>query len=221
MIPHRAPGRRFAGRVIVMAFAAAIMLCAPAAFAQSSPSADQIIQSLKPTPGQLGGPTRGLRMLPATPAPSTSSASSAPRQTSPAVHQAANRQNAPAPAETAGTGGAPSIDLNVEFRTGSAELTPQAIHTLDNLGQALTSADLANYRFRIAGHTDTVGTPEQNKTLSERRAQAVAIYLEQRFNVAPQRLETVGVGEDDLAVPTGPQVPNPRNRRVQVINMGA
>ena len=221
MIPHRAPARRFAGRVAAIAFAAAMTLCGPGAFAQSSPSADQIITSLKPTPGQLSGPTRGLRMLPATSAPSASSTSSAPRQMSPAVRQAATRQTAPALAQTASTGGAPSIDLNVEFRTGSAELTPQAIHTLDNLGQALTSADLANYRFKIAGHTDTVGTPEENKTLSERRAQAVAIYLEQKFNVAPQRLETVGMGEDDLAVATGPQVANPRNRRVQVINMGA
>ena len=95
------------------------------------------------------------------------------------------------------------------------------MHTLDQLGQALTSAALSSYRFRIAGHTDTVGSPETNKTLSDQRAAAVAAYLESKFNVTPNRLETVGVGESDLLVATPPQTPEPRNRRVQVINLGA
>jgi outer membrane protein OmpA-like peptidoglycan-associated protein len=114
-----------------------------------------------------------------------------------------------------------SADLTVQFATGSAELTPQATRVLDELGKALTSRDLSAYRFRIAGHTDTVGTPEMNKALSDQRAAAVAAYLESKFGVPAARLETVGMGEADLAVATPPQTPEPRNRRVQVINLGS
>ena len=66
----------------------------------------------------------------------------------------------------------PSLDFNITFATGSAELTPDAIRILDNLGKALVSTDLATFKFRIEGHTDTVGTPDYNLELSERRANA-------------------------------------------------
>jgi len=124
-------------------------------------------------------------------------------------------------AKTEAPAGNPAVDLTVEFATGSADLTPQARASLDHLGHALTSQDLAQYRFRIEGHTDTVGTPPANVALSQRRAESVAAYLEQTYGIAPSRLEAVGLGEGDLAVPTPPQTPNARNRRVKVVNLGA
>ena len=115
----------------------------------------------------------------------------------------------------------PAVSLTVEFGTGSAELSPQARATLDELGRALVSRDLAQYRFRIEGHTDTVGTRAANQALSQRRAESVAAYLQRRFGIAPSRLEAIGLGEDELAVATPPQTPNARNRRVKVVNLGA
>ena len=73
---------------------------------------------------------------------------------------------------------------------------------------------------RIEGHTDTVGSRESNQALSERRAAAVREFLMQRFGVQPGRLEAVGVGEDQLLVATPDEVPERRNRRVQIINLG-
>ena len=182
---------------------------APGALAQSSPSADQIINSLKPT-GPIGSGTRGIRAVSggdtsAAPAATSASAAKGAMHASAATTQAAN----------------PAVSLTVEFKTGSAELTPHAMHVLDELGRALTSTDLAKYRFRVEGHTDTVGTPDANKDLSEKRAQAVTAYLESKFGVPSARLESVGLGETELAVPTPPQTPEARNRRVQVVNLGA
>ena len=54
---------------------------------------------------------------------------------------------------------APAVSLNIQFATGSADLTPAAIRSLDQLGQALSTPTLAAYHFRIEGHTDTVGWP--------------------------------------------------------------
>ena len=115
----------------------------------------------------------------------------------------------------------PVYSNSFTLANGSADLTPEAIQTLDELGRALASKDLAGYRFRIEGHTDTVGSREYNHALSERRAETVVDYVAKKYGVDPGRLQAVGMGEEGLLVPTPSQTPEPRNRRVQVINLGA
>jgi outer membrane protein OmpA-like peptidoglycan-associated protein len=207
---------------------APLVLATTPVFAQGNPSADQIINSLKPTGNLTAGGTRGIRLA------APSSEGTAPAQAgsqSVAVVPAATGQThvasakpvthatapAPAPAQTGG----PSVNLTVNFPNGSADLTPEAMATLDALGKALASSDLANYRFRIEGHTDTVGSPDYNRALSERRAEAVVSYIESKYGVQSSRLQAVGMGEEGLLVSTPAQTPEPRNRRVQVVNLGA
>lgn len=114
----------------------------------------------------------------------------------------------------------PSASVRPRFASGSATLDATAQAALAPLGRALTSVELAHYRFRLEGHCDTVGPRELNQRLSERRALAVRDFLVARYGVDPSRLETIGRGEDDPLVPTADNVPEPRNRRVQVINLG-
>jgi outer membrane protein OmpA-like peptidoglycan-associated protein len=181
------------------------------AWAQANPSSAQIVDL-------LSGPKRGIRM----PSSSTSSTDSS----KPAVQTTASAQPMPshavpaAPAPSAESE-APSVNLTVQFRSGSADLTPQAIDVLNRLGQALTDPKLAGSKFKIEGHTDTVGTAELNKDLSERRAEAVASYLSSKFGIDGSHLQPVGMGSSELLVPTPDQVAEPRNRRVQIINLGA
>ena len=199
---------------------AALLLATPMAHAQGNPSADAIIRGLSPGSG-LTGTTRGIR--PAAPAPIEQPvAPAATGRTAPAP--AAPRPAQPAqPAQTAQPAqpAAPSVNLSVQFATNSAMLTPAAMRTLDELGRALSSPALAQFRFRIEGHTDTVGPAEANKALSERRAAAVLDYLATKFGINRTRIETAGMGQDALLVQTPPQTPEARNRRVQVINLGA
>jgi OOP family OmpA-OmpF porin len=116
---------------------------------------------------------------------------------------------------------APAISLSVQFATGSADLTSEAVRVLDNLGKALNDQSLVAYRFRIEGHTDTVGTHEFNRELSDRRAAAVLDFLAANFHVDRSRVQAVGMGEDHLLIPTPDQTAEPRNRRVQVVNIGS
>jgi OmpA-OmpF porin, OOP family len=125
------------------------------------------------------------------------------------------------PGATSSSSAAPSVSLTVLFATGSADLTPEAEQTVDQLGRALSSQRLAGYRFRIEGHTDTVGTPAYNLALSRRRAETVASYLEQKFDIPGSRLQAVGMGENGLLVQTPNDTAEPRNRRVQVVNLGS
>jgi len=168
--------------------------------AQSTPSTEQIIQSLTPT-SRPGSTPRGIRLEPA----GASHASTPGRALRPAQARSS----------------APSISITVQFANGSAELASQAAQALDNLGRALSNQALADYRFRIEGHTDTVGSREYNNALSERRAAAVVDYLANNFHIDRSRVEAIGMGKDGLLVPTADQTPEPRNRRVQVVNVGS
>ena len=60
-----------------------------------------------------------------------------------------------------------------------------------------------------------IGTAEYNQRLSERRANAVAAYLESK-GVALNRMSVEGFGETKLAVPTPDQTYEPRNRRTEI-----
>jgi OmpA-OmpF porin, OOP family len=177
-------------------------LAMASAASAADPSVDQLIKSLSPTPGV----TRGSRPVVGAPGQPVAPGQPAPR--------------AMETTHTTSTAAAPSASMTLTFVSGSATLTPGAMQSLDKLGAALSSAQLSTYKFLIEGHTDTVGTPDSNMTLSQNRAAAVATYLEQKFNIASARIQTVGKGEEDLAVKTGPNVSDARNRRVQVINLG-
>ena len=210
---------------------------ADVAWAQSNPSVQQAIDALKPKPGK----SRGSRPVVAPPAgdqtvaPTTAAAPSvaapsvaAPSVAAPVVSAPAAATPAAAPVRQAAVPAkpvapdpvdVPSINFNVLFASGSAELTPSAVKSLDTLGQALSSADLAGSRFRIEGHTDTVGNRDTNRSLSARRATAVVDFLSGKFKIDRSRLESAGMGQDALEIRTGDQVDEPRNRRVRVVNI--
>jgi|SRR5580658_3932298 OOP family OmpA-OmpF porin len=167
--------------------------------AADTPSAAQIIESLTPS-GNGAMVTRGIRV------------GSQPPVVSKSITKASTGDAAPANRGEA--------NLNVPFAFGSAAISPAAAHVLDQLGEALTSPKLAEYKFRVEGHTDTVGPPDVNKTLSERRATSVDEYLATKYGIDRARLTPVGMGEDGLLVETGPDVANAANRRVLVVNLG-
>ncbi len=223
-------------RLSLLAGAAGLILAAAAGgpvLAQASdPAAQSLIDRLRPQIGG-GGQTRGLRVPGEAPpqqdaAPPAMAAPAQPPRTAPPAAGQAGKP--PGGAQVAGPGVArpqrettaegPAVSITVIFPTGSAMLTPQAEAALSPLGAALNSPDLQPYRFRIEGHTDSVGDAYSNQVLSQRRAAAVRDFLAKRFGVNPARLEAVGFGDTQLLVPTPPQWPEPRNRRVQVVNIG-
>lgn len=206
---------------ILLGLSALVLFIAtpPQAAAQTDPAAQALIDRLRPA---AGGSTRGIRM-PAEPPPAREAAAPAaaagtsearPRPAAPAM--AVARPPAPVREDTA-----PSVSITVNFVTGSAVLTPEALRALAPLGRAVSSPDLAPYSFRIEGHTDTVGSEAVNRSLSERRAAAVRDHLIQAYGVDPARLQSEGFGSSRPLVATPPQTPDPRNRRVQIVNIGS
>ena len=113
---------------------------------------------------------------------------------------------------TPGSGVLP--DLKVHFDFDSAEITPEARAQLDELGQVLQREALRSYRFRISGHTDAVGSDQYNEWLSQQRASAVTSYLMDQHEVERDRLEAIGMGEQELIDADDPR--SWANRRVEV-----
>jgi len=114
---------------------------------------------------------------------------------------------------------APRVALNIPFEFGSDELTGEARFTLDLLGQAMTSPELAGQVFRLEGHTDAVGSEDYNLNLSRRRALAVQRYLLDNFSLLSSQLPADGFGS---AMPLPNLDPEDgRNRRVEVVNLSA
>lgn len=108
-----------------------------------------------------------------------------------------------------------SMDFEVYFPFDSAELTPLARRDLAALGMALASADLQPYRYLIAGHTDAVGQAAYNQSLSERRAAAVREFLIETFPIVPDRIISIGFGQQRPKVVSQPRAAV--NRRVEVL----
>jgi outer membrane protein OmpA-like peptidoglycan-associated protein len=110
----------------------------------------------------------------------------------------------------------PRVDLDINFETGSWQLTPDQFDKLSVIADGLKRAIDRNPQevFLIEGHTDAVGNEEDNLSLSDRRAESVAVALTQEFGVPPENLLTQGYGEQELKVPT--MGPSRENRRVAV-----
>ena len=109
------------------------------------------------------------------------------------------------------------VDLDaVNFGFGSWEVGEDQYPKLESMAQAMLriikrSPDEV---FLIEGHTDAVGSDIDNLSLSDRRAETVAIILSDVFEVPPENLTTQGYGEQYLKVPT--EEPSRINRRVSI-----
>ena len=102
----------------------------------------------------------------------------------------------------------------VYFNTGEATLDFEGVRTVALAAEQYRETGAA--QIDVIGHTDTVGSAESNRALSQQRAQTVADEL-MRQGVPATAIATIGRGEDDLLVATADGVDEPRNRRVEII----
>ena len=109
------------------------------------------------------------------------------------------------------------VDLNaINFAFASWEVDESQYPKLERVADAMRRILKRNpdEMFLIEGHTDAVGSDIDNLSLSDRRAESVAIILSDTFRVPPENLTTQGYGEQYLKVPT--EGPSRENRRVAV-----
>ena len=106
----------------------------------------------------------------------------------------------------------PPQAYTVYFDTGQSVLSPEATATVAQAADAFKQGGTA---VGVRGHADTVGDPEMNLQLSLRRAAAVKDAL-QRNGVPAAAILSGGLGEQNLPVPTADNVPERRDRSVDI-----
>lgn len=102
-------------------------------------------------------------------------------------------------------------EVTINFTTNSSVLSDEAKGTIDREFVNIAKT-FANARIRIEGNTDAVGNAAYNKTLSLKRAQAVADYLASSYGFDRNRFIVVGNGMTK-AVAAGETGPNELYRR--------
>lgn len=99
------------------------------------------------------------------------------------------------------------------FDGGSEVLTADSAAELAMIKREITERPASE--VMVIGHTDTVGGQEANDKLSLKRAAAVREILI-AAGVPSQKIETAGRGEREPLVPSGDEIAEPKNRRVEI-----
>jgi outer membrane protein OmpA-like peptidoglycan-associated protein len=107
-----------------------------------------------------------------------------------------------------------TFDSGILFDVDRSELRSASRANLQELANNLR--DYPRTDVLIIGHTDATGPDAYNQTLSERRAQSAASYLEQ-LGVAGERVSTRGMGENDPVATNDTAEGRQLNRRVEVV----
>jgi outer membrane protein OmpA-like peptidoglycan-associated protein len=106
-----------------------------------------------------------------------------------------------------------TFDSGILFNIDSYKLSEASLTNLGDLSKTLQKYDDTN--ILVEGHTDSTGSDEHNKVLSQNRASSVADYLKSR-GVAGSRITTNGYGEDQPVAMNSTAEGRQQNRRVDI-----
>ena len=105
------------------------------------------------------------------------------------------------------------ITEQVHFETGKATIKRESYDILDAVIEVL-KANPQVQKLRIEGHTDSRGSDELNRQLSQDRADSVRQYLVER-GIAERRLDAIGYGEAQPIASNETSEGRALNRRVE------
>jgi outer membrane protein OmpA-like peptidoglycan-associated protein len=106
----------------------------------------------------------------------------------------------------------------ISFFSGRADISPESVLALREVAAMLE--EHPDWRIRVTGHTDNVGTKEANNVLSSRRATAVVAWLVNR-GIKRTRLEVAGLGDTEPVAPNETEEGRARNRRIELVKITA
>lgn len=109
----------------------------------------------------------------------------------------------------------PQDTAAVNFKTGSAVLSPDSKATLDQIASKAMNAK--GYVLEVSGYADSRGSINLNRQLSQRRADAVIRYLVESHSIPLRRIITpFGYGELNPVAENDTKEGRAQNRRVEI-----
>jgi outer membrane protein OmpA-like peptidoglycan-associated protein len=106
------------------------------------------------------------------------------------------------------------VALYINFDTGKSTIKPESQQIITQIVVMLNSS--ADLKLSVEGHTDNVGNPKSNKTLSEERAKAVVAAIAAQ-GIDAKRLSSKGLGQDKPIADNGTEEGKAKNRRVELV----
>lgn len=103
----------------------------------------------------------------------------------------------------------------LQFPTAQSNLGPRNQALLKKVDSAL--AGLKPSRVIVEGHTDSVGSAEANRILSEKRAQSVEKFLVSQGAISADKVEAVGMGFENPIGDNRTATGRAQNRRIDLV----
>ncbi|MBN2384770.1 OmpA family protein [bacterium] len=100
------------------------------------------------------------------------------------------------------------------FDFNAAQIKAESKAVLDEVLTLLNKEP--TWTLTIEGHTDSIGSDQQNLDLSQKRAEAVKAYLTSA-GIPDNRLKTVGLGETQPVADNASELGRAQNRRVELV----
>ena len=104
-------------------------------------------------------------------------------------------------------------NATIYFDFDKTNLTSKSLQTLKSVAEALN--ENSQLRVTLAGHADERGTRENNLAHGQRRAEAVADYLESN-GINRTRLSIISYGEENPVDASSNEAAWSKNRRVEI-----
>lgn len=106
------------------------------------------------------------------------------------------------------------IALYINFDTGKSAVKAESKPIIEQIVQMLK--ENSDLKLSVEGHTDNVGNPKSNKTLSEERAKSVVAAIIDH-GISRERLSALGYGQDKPIADNGTEDGRAKNRRVELV----
>ena len=195
-----APGSRGRRQVALLVLCTVLAAPAAAVFAEQPPTMDDMVKELSGLEAGADIDVAALR-----------------QQVTERVRSKANPVALKRPPVAPQLARLPHLNLDITFNPDSPVIRPESYRTLGRLADALADPRLSTFGFLIIGHTESSGRRDENLTLSQRRADSFRDVLVTTFKISPKRIQSIGLGEEQLLDADHPKAPV--NQQVQVMTV--
>jgi outer membrane protein OmpA-like peptidoglycan-associated protein len=111
----------------------------------------------------------------------------------------------------------PAFNVDITFDVDTPIIQPDSYQTVGRIADAMVHSSLLPYTFLIVGHIEANGKREGNAILSQRRADAIRETLVNTFKISAKRIQSVGLGEEQLLDSARPTAPV--NNQIQIMTL--
>lgn len=111
----------------------------------------------------------------------------------------------------------PTFNVDISFDVDTPIVQPESYQTVGRIADALVHSSLLPYTILIVGHIEANGKREANAILSQRRADAIREILVNTFKISAKRIQSVGLGEEQLLDYARPV--SPVNNQIQIMTL--